>query len=43
MEVELMKKGDAEQLMRWIEEYADEEFASLLDEAEESTRRIRLR
>jgi len=38
-----MKKGDAEQLMRWIEEYADEEFASLLDEAEESTRRIRLR
>jgi len=43
METELIKKGDGEQLMRWIEDYADEEFASLLDEAEKSTRRIKLR
>ena len=34
MEVELIKKGDVEQLARGIEEYADEEYASLLDEAE---------
>jgi hypothetical protein len=40
MEVEqLLKRGNAALLLEWIEEHADEGYASLLDEAEESTRK----
>lgn len=40
MQVEqLLKKGNAALLLEWIEKYADEEYASLLDETEEITRK----
>jgi len=39
MKVErLVDKGNARLLREWLEEYADEEYASLLDAAEQDTR-----